>query len=55
LVRPPGTVAAVKEIFRANGFSGLYTGFRLHFSTFIWRLILNFVDLRTFLWLMFSP
>jgi len=32
LVRPPGTVEAVREIFRANGLCGLYTGFRLHFS-----------------------
>ncbi|KXN86914.1 hypothetical protein AN958_09509, partial [Leucoagaricus sp. SymC.cos] len=31
LVRPPGTVEAVREIFRTSGFSGLYTGFRLHF------------------------
>jgi len=32
LVRPPGTVEAVREIFRTNGLCGLYTGFRLHFS-----------------------
>jgi len=31
LVKPPGTLQAVAEIFRANGFAGLYTGFRLHF------------------------
>jgi len=31
LVKPPGTLDAVKEIFRANGIAGLYTGFRLHF------------------------
>ncbi|KAJ6597002.1 mitochondrial carrier [Mycena vulgaris] len=31
LVKPPGTVAAVKEIFKSNGIRGLYTGFRLHF------------------------
>ncbi|KAJ7709795.1 mitochondrial carrier domain-containing protein [Mycena rosella] len=31
IVKPPGTVAAVKEIFKANGIRGLYTGFRLHF------------------------
>ncbi|KAJ7940527.1 mitochondrial carrier domain-containing protein [Mycena leptocephala] len=31
LVKPPGTVAAVKEIFKTNGITGLYTGFRLHF------------------------
>ncbi|KAJ6496973.1 mitochondrial carrier [Mycena vitilis] len=31
LVKPPGTVGAVKEIFKANGITGLYTGFRLHF------------------------
>jgi len=30
-VKPPGTVAAVKEIYKANGIRGLYTGFRLHF------------------------
>lgn len=31
LVKPPGTVEAVREIFRTNGMAGLYTGFRLHF------------------------
>lgn len=31
LDKPPGTMEAVKEIFRTNGVSGLYTGFRLHF------------------------
>jgi len=31
LVKPPGTLQAVKEIYRGNGFAGLYTGFRLHF------------------------
>ncbi|KAF5358460.1 hypothetical protein D9756_001484 [Leucocoprinus leucothites] len=31
LVRPPGTTEAVREIFRANGLGGLYTGFKLHF------------------------
>jgi len=31
LVKPPGTLQAVKEIYRANGFAGLYTGFPLHF------------------------
>ncbi|KAJ7172364.1 mitochondrial carrier domain-containing protein [Mycena filopes] len=31
LTKPPGTVAAVKEIFKTNGITGLYTGFRLHF------------------------
>ncbi|KAJ7509984.1 mitochondrial carrier domain-containing protein [Mycena galericulata] len=31
LVKPPGTVVAVKEIFKSNGIWGLYTGFRLHF------------------------
>ncbi|KAF8892511.1 hypothetical protein BD779DRAFT_1436750 [Infundibulicybe gibba] len=31
LVKPPGTAEAVREIFRANGIAGLYTGFRLHF------------------------
>ncbi|KAJ7449920.1 mitochondrial carrier domain-containing protein [Mycena latifolia] len=31
LVKPPGTAAAVKEIFKTNGIRGLYTGFRLHF------------------------
>ncbi|KAJ7285727.1 mitochondrial carrier domain-containing protein [Mycena rebaudengoi] len=31
LVKPPSTLDAVKEIFRANGVTGLYTGFRLHF------------------------
>lgn len=31
LVKPPGTAAAVKEMFKTNGIRGLYTGFRLHF------------------------
>ncbi|KIM49339.1 hypothetical protein M413DRAFT_438523 [Hebeloma cylindrosporum] len=31
MVKPPGTLEAVKEIYRNNGFGGLYTGFRLHF------------------------
>jgi hypothetical protein len=31
LVKPPGTFEAVKDIYRANGVAGLYTGFRLHF------------------------
>jgi len=31
LVKPPGTFEAVREIFRASGMAGLYTGFRLHF------------------------
>jgi len=31
IVKPPGTMAAVGEIFKANGITGLYTGFRLHF------------------------
>ncbi|TFK76304.1 hypothetical protein BDN72DRAFT_873880 [Pluteus cervinus] len=31
LKKPPGTLQAVREIFRSNGFPGLYTGFRLHF------------------------
>ncbi|KAL4258112.1 mitochondrial carrier family protein [Pleurotus pulmonarius] len=29
--KPPGTLDAVREIFRVNGIKGLYTGFRLHF------------------------
>lgn len=32
MVKPPGTVEAVKDIYRNNGFKGLYTGFRLHFG-----------------------
>jgi len=31
LTKPPGTIEAVKDIFRTNGLAGLYTGFRLHF------------------------
>ncbi|KAG8217858.1 mitochondrial carrier [Butyriboletus roseoflavus] len=31
LARPPGTLEAVRDIFRTNGLSGLYIGFRLHF------------------------
>ncbi|KAG6837293.1 hypothetical protein H0H93_011895 [Arthromyces matolae] len=30
LTKPPGTLEAVRETFRTNGFAGLYTGFRLH-------------------------
>ena len=33
-MKPPGTLEAVKEIYRDNGFAGLYTGFHLHFSWF---------------------
>lgn len=32
MVKPPGTVEAVKDIYRANGLKGLYTGFPLHFG-----------------------
>lgn len=31
LRKAPGTPEAVREIFKTSGFSGLYTGFRLHF------------------------
>ncbi|KAF7338209.1 putative mitochondrial carrier C29A3.11c [Mycena venus] len=31
IVRPPGTVTAVREIIKTRGVTGLYTGFRLHF------------------------
>ncbi|KAJ8078874.1 hypothetical protein PM082_013158 [Marasmius tenuissimus] len=31
LEKAPGTLEAVKEIFKSNGLPGLYTGFRLHF------------------------
>jgi len=31
LVKPPGTLEVVREIFKANGIRGLYTGGRLHF------------------------
>lgn len=29
--KPPGTLDAVRDIFRTNGMKGLYTGFPLHF------------------------
>nr|GAT53256.1 predicted protein [Mycena chlorophos] len=32
IVKPPGTAAAVKEIFKTSGIRGLYSGFRLHFA-----------------------
>jgi solute carrier family 25 carnitine/acylcarnitine transporter 20/29 len=32
LLKPPGTIEAVKDILRTNGITGLYTGFRLHFG-----------------------
>lgn len=32
MVKPPGTLEAVREIFNANGLRGLYTGGRLHFG-----------------------
>jgi len=35
MVKPPGTLEAVKEIYRNNGVGGLYTGFRLHFGILI--------------------
>jgi len=31
IVKPPGTMEAIRDIFRTNGLLGLYTGFRLHF------------------------
>ncbi|ESK94518.1 hypothetical protein Moror_7985 [Moniliophthora roreri MCA 2997] len=31
LTKAPGTLDAVREIFKTNGIAGLYTGFRLHF------------------------
>lgn len=31
LTKPPSTAAAVRDIFKANGIFGLYTGFHLHF------------------------
>ncbi|KAG6376483.1 mitochondrial carrier [Boletus reticuloceps] len=31
MAKPPGTLEAVRDIFRTNGLSGLYVGFRLHF------------------------
>jgi hypothetical protein len=34
MVKPPGTLEAVSEIFKANGVRGLYTGGRLHFGEF---------------------
>jgi hypothetical protein len=30
MVKPPGTLEVVREIYRANGMRGLYTGGRLH-------------------------
>ncbi|KAI0093848.1 mitochondrial carrier [Irpex rosettiformis] len=30
IVKPPNTMQAVREIFRNNGFKGLYTGFKIH-------------------------
>lgn len=41
MVKPPGTLGAVKEIYRNNGFGGLYTGFRLHFGIVISTKILE--------------
>jgi len=32
LVKPPGTLSAVRDIIKINGVLGLYTGFRLHFG-----------------------
>ncbi|KAF7967208.1 hypothetical protein HWV62_15184 [Athelia sp. TMB] len=32
LVKPPGTMEAVREIFKTKGIAGLYTGGRLHFG-----------------------
>ena len=40
LAKPPGTLEAVGEIFRTNGLSGLYIGFRLHFG--LWCHLYSF-------------
>lgn len=32
LVKPPGTMEVVREIFKSKGVAGLYTGGRLHFG-----------------------
>lgn len=31
LTKPPSTATAVRDIFKASGIFGLYTGFYLHF------------------------
>lgn len=41
LAKAPGTVEAVKDIFRTSGIGGLYTGFRLHLSEFWQPFISN--------------
>jgi hypothetical protein len=30
MIKPPGTLEVVREIFKTNGVRGLYTGGRLH-------------------------
>jgi hypothetical protein len=39
LRKPPGTMDAVREIYRSNGLKGLYTGFPLHFSEYHYQIL----------------
>lgn len=36
LVKPPGTMEVVKDIYKSKGIPGLYTGGRLHFSALVY-------------------
>jgi len=44
LAKAPGTVEAVKDIFRTSGIGGLYTGFRLHLTRDTTGTMLYFLE-----------
>jgi len=44
LEKAPGTLEAVREIFRENGLGGLYTGFRLHLTRDTTATMLYFLE-----------
>jgi len=44
LTKPPTTAEAVRDIFKTNGVTGLYTGFRLHFIRDTFGTALYFLE-----------
>jgi len=44
IVKPPGTLEAVRDIFRTNGVLGLYVGIRLHFVRDTFGTALYFLE-----------
>ncbi|KAJ4487849.1 hypothetical protein J3R30DRAFT_3400509 [Lentinula aciculospora] len=44
LAKAPGTLEAVRDIFRTSGIGGLYTGFRLHFTRDTTGTMLYFLE-----------